>query len=310
MAALKDQGGDDMPLDRIPTLLTAMVTPFDAEGEVDWDRARELARKLVAERSEGLVVSGTTGESPTLSVEEKIELFRSVKEAVGDDALVVAGAGNYSTRDSIHLAEQAEEAGVDLVMLVAPYYNRPPQEGLYRHFRTVAEATSLPVLLYNIPSRTACNIEPETVARLSHDVPTIVGIKEASSSLKQVSQIRRQAIEGFLIYSGNDSETLPLLALGAVGVVSVASHIVGPDIRRMIDSFASGDISAALTYHLKLLPVFEALFVPGSVNPAPVKTALALTGLSVGGLRLPLVEPTESQKAIIRCALEEYGLLR
>lgn len=298
-----------MTLEKIPTLLTAMVTPFDAKGAVDFHRAQELARKLVAEGSEGLVISGTTGESPTLSAEEKVELFRAVVEAVGVGAVVVAGAGNYSTGESIHMAEQAEEAGADMVMLVAPYYNRPPQEGLYRHFRAVAEATTLPVLLYNIPSRTACNIEPETTARLSHDVPNIVGIKEASSSLAQVSRIRCQTPDGFLIYSGNDSETLPLLALGAVGVVSVASHIVGPDVRRMMDSFAAGDFRAALNFHLKLLPVFEALFVPGSVNPAPVKSALHLVGFPVGGLRLPLVEPTESQKAVIRCALEEYGLL-
>ena len=212
-------------------VITAMATPFDREERLDYKRAAELARWLVDHGSESLVIAGTTGESPTLSDEEKVELFRTVKQAVGGRAKVIAGTGTYDTAHSIHLSKQAEKAGADGLLLVNPYYNRPSQDGLYAHFRKVAESTSLPVMLYNIPGRTGVNCLPETVARLA-EVPTIVAIKEATGSLDQASEVRQRTPPEFLIYSGDDSLTLPMLAVGGYGVVSVASHLVGAQIGR------------------------------------------------------------------------------
>jgi 4-hydroxy-tetrahydrodipicolinate synthase len=260
----------------------------------------------VEEGSDALVVAGTTGESPTLSDEEKVRLFRTVKEAVGGKAKVIAGTGTYDTRHSVHLSKEAEEAGADGLLLVVPYYNKPSQEGLYRHFRAIAEETRLPVILYNIPGRTGVNMLPETVARLA-EVPNIVGIKEASGNLDQVSEIRRRTPREFLIYSGDDSLTLPILAVGGIGVISVASHLVGRQIQEMIRSFLGGDVQKALDLHLQLLPLFKAMFV--TTNPAPVKAALALAGFPVGGLRPPLVEVTEKEREVISGALRELALV-
>ncbi len=292
----------------MPYLLTAMVTPFTEQYELDVPRARELARKLVQEGSDGLVVTGTTGESPTLSKEEKLALYEAVKEEVGEEVCVVAGTGGNNTAASVELTEAAENTGVDMIMAVVPYYNKPSAEGLYEHFKAIAQATKLPVILYNVPSRTGSNMSAKTVAQLARDVPNIVAVKEASGDMQQVADIRAQTPEEFVIYSGNDGDTLPILALGGRGVISVASHIVGRELREMIDSFHRGEAKRALELHLKLLPIFKACFVPGSPNPCPVKAALRMVGFDVGPPRLPLVEPNAEQKTAIRDALCAFGL--
>ncbi|MCS6950123.1 MAG: 4-hydroxy-tetrahydrodipicolinate synthase [bacterium] len=287
-------------------VVTAMVTPFNENLEVNLDAAQALAELLVQTGSTGLVVSGTTGESPTLSFEEKVTLFRKVKEAVGNRAAVIAGTGTYDTAESVQLSQEAERVGVDGLLLVAPYYNRPSQEGLYQHFKTVAHAVDIPVMIYNIPGRTGVNIDPSTLLRLA-EVNNIVAVKEASGNLNQMSEICAGAPEGFLVYSGDDSLTLPLLAVGGVGVVSVASHIVGRDIRRMCDAFFAGHVQEAKKLHHRMLPLFKALFC--TTNPVPVKAALNMLGANVGGVRLPLVEANEKEKETIRKALRDYGLL-
>ncbi len=283
-------------------VITAMATPFRPDGAVDYDRAAELARRLVQTGSTGLVVAGTTGESPTLTDEEKLQLLRVVKDAVGNGAAVLAGTGTYDTAHSVHLSREAQRAGADGLLVVVPYYNRPTQEGLYRHFRAVAESPDLPVLMYNIPGRTGTNMLPETVARLS-EVRNIVGIKEASGSLDQVSEIRRRTPEHFLIYSGDDSLTLPYLSVGAVGIVSVAAHLVGREIAEMIAHFQAGRVEEARRIHLRLFPLFRALFV--APNPVPLKAALEMAGFPVGKPRLPLVEATEKEREQIAAAMRE-----
>ncbi len=287
-------------------LLTAMVTPLDKDLSVDYEQARKLARYLVETGSEGVVVAGTTGESPTLTKDEKVELFKVVVEEVGGEAVVIAGTGGNNTAESIVLTLAAEKAGVDGVMLVGPFYNKPSQEGLYQHFKAVAESTDLPVMLYNIPGRTAVNILPETVSRLA-GVENIVAIKEASGSLDQVSELRRNLPDNFAIYSGDDSMTLPLMALGGKGVVSVAAHIVGPKMKDMINAFTSGNTTMATKMHLELFPVFKAMFV--ATNPVAVKFALNMTGWRVGSPRLPLVETNAEEKETIKKILAEQGLL-
>jgi len=286
-------------------VITAMVTPMDRTLAVDYSQAAALATRLVDNGSDGLVVCGTTGESPTLSDEEKVKLFHTVREAVGKRAAVIAGTGTYNTAHSIHLTREAERAGCDGVLLVNPYYNKPSQEGLYQHFKAVAESTHLPVMLYNIQGRTAVNCEPATVARLAQ-IPNIVAIKEASGSLDQMSQIRKLTPPEFLMYSGDDSLTLPLLAVGGHGVVSVASHLVGREIREMIETFFAGDVRKATALHLRLLPLFKVIFITS--NPTPVKAALAIAGFDVGGLRLPLVEATPKEREQIAAVLKELAL--
>ncbi|HLS91278.1 MAG TPA: 4-hydroxy-tetrahydrodipicolinate synthase [Limnochordia bacterium] len=266
-----------------------------------------MAEYLVHHGSDGVVVCGTTGESPTLAADEKVGLFEAVMQAVGDRAKVIAGTGTYDTRESISLTRRAEAVGVHGVMLVVPYYNRPPQEGLYRHFRAIAESTRLPVMLYNVPSRTGRNLEVETVARLAL-LPNVVAIKEAAGDMEQVTQLRRSTPESFAIYSGEDSLTLPMLSLGAVGVVSVASHVVGDDIKAMIRAFKEGRTAEATELHQKLMPVFKAMFV--TTNPIPVKWAMSLLGMDMGPFRLPLVEPTPAEKERIQQTLERYGLIQ
>ena len=287
-------------------VITAMVTPMDRALAVDYDRAAALAKRLVDAGSDGLVVSGTTGEAPTLTDDEKIRLFRAVREAVGPRAKTIAGTGTYDTAHSIHLTREAERAGCDGVLLVNPYYNKPSQEGLYRHFKTVAESTSLPVMLYNIQGRTSVNCEPATIARLA-EVPNIVAVKEASGSLDQMSQIRKLTRPEFLLYSGDDSLTLPLLAVGGTGVVSVASHLAGREIKAMIQAFQAGDIRQAQALHFRLWPLFKVLFI--TTNPVPVKAALALSGFDVGGLRLPLVDATAKEREAIGAVLKELALI-
>ncbi|MBI3947848.1 MAG: 4-hydroxy-tetrahydrodipicolinate synthase [Armatimonadetes bacterium] len=287
-------------------LLTAMATPFDADLKVDYAAVERLAQHLLDTGSQGIVVSGTTGESPTLTKEEKLELFRVVKRTAAGRAAVVAGTGTYSTAESIELTRAAEKTGVDAVMLVAPYYNKPQQEGLYQHFRTVAESTALPVILYNVPSRTVTDIQPQTVIRLA-EVPNIIAIKEATKNMEVAAEIRAGTPPSFRIYSGDDSVTLPLMAVGGHGIISVAGHLCGRSIREMTERFASGDTAGALDAHLKLFPLFRAIFV--TTSPVPLKHALNRIGVPVGGVRPPLVAANEKEMAVVDAAMRGLGLI-
>lgn len=287
-------------------VLTAMVTPLDNEGRVNLDKAKALAMHLLENGSDGLVVVGTTGESPTLTHDEKLELYAAVKEAVGDKASVIAGTGSNSTAATIELTQEAEKIGVDGAMLVAPYYNKPNQEGMYQHFRAVAEKTSLPLILYNVPGRTSSNLLPSTVARLAQ-IDNIVAIKEASGNLDQVSELMGIMPDGFLVYCGDDSLTLPLLSIGAYGVISVVSHVAGKEIQEMIRAFVNGDVKKAGIMHVMLFPLFKSMFV--TTNPVPIKTALNLLGHQVGEARLPLVSATPAEIEVIKAALNRFGLL-
>ncbi|MEW6546490.1 MAG: 4-hydroxy-tetrahydrodipicolinate synthase [Bacillota bacterium] len=287
-------------------VVTAMVTPFTRHWELDAPRAAELARRLVDMGSDGLVVTGTTGESPVLATDEKLKLWETVLEAVGDRVPVVAGTGTNCTRDSMRLTRLAEKAGVKGVMLVTPYYNKPPAEGLYRHFRAVAESTSLPIILYNVPGRTGVNMGPATVARLAQ-IPNIVALKEASGNLDQVTEILRLVPPGFAVYSGDDSLTLPILAVGGVGVVSVASHLVAGEIGRMISAWREGRVEEAAEVHRRLYPLCRAMFL--TTNPVPVKAAMRLVGFNVGPVRPPLCELSPQEEASLSGVLRELGLL-
>ncbi len=286
-------------------LLTAMVTPFDANGKVDYAQAKELAKALLASGSDGLVVAGTTGECTTLSHEEKLRLFSEVKSAVGSKGTVIAGTGSYNTAESLALTEEAEKTGVDGCLLVVPYYNRPTQDGLYQHFKVIAEGTNLPCILYNVPSRTVTNLGAETAINLSK-VKNIVGVKEASGNFDQIGKIVKGAGEDFLVYSGNDGDTLPMLGLGGCGVISVASHLVGLQMQRMMEAFFEGKNKEAAGYYHKLMPLINALFVVA--NPIPIKYALNHVGFKVGKPRLPLTEPDEKSKAVIEQTLANYKI--
>ena len=286
-------------------LLTAMVTPFDERGEVDYEQAKKLAGALLESGSDGVVVVGTTGESPTLTREEEIRLFAEVKSVVEGRGTIVAGTGSNSTTEALATTKEAERAGVDACLLVVPYYNKPTQEGLYQHFKTIAESTSLPCLLYNVPTRTAASITAETVVRLAQ-IDNIVGIKEASGDLDQVSTIIAAASEDFLVYSGNDNDTLPILSLGGCGVISVASHLVGRQIREMIAGAIEGRRDEAAQIHRHLLPLFNVMFVVS--NPIPIKHALNHLGFRVGNPRLPLTQADENAAAAIEDVLRGYSI--
>ncbi len=286
-------------------LITAMVTPFNDKGEVDYDQARKLARGLVASGSEGVVVVGTTGESPTLLRAEEHRLFREIKAELGDRASVIAGTGSNSTAEAIEATKDAEKIGVDACLLVVPYYNKPTQDGLYQHFKTIAENTKLPCILYNVPSRTVTNMAPETVIRLSQ-VKNIAGVKEASGNLEQSAKIISGARKDFLVWSGNDSDTLPLMAIGAYGVISVASHLVGNQIHDMMYSFLDGKVAKAAELHRKLMPIFSGLFIVS--NPIPVKYAVNQVGFKVGKPRPPLYEPDEKTAAQIMYIVNNYKI--
>lgn len=286
-------------------LITAMVTPFREDLSVDYDRAAALARRLADAGSDALVVAGTTGESPTLSKDEKLRLFETVVDAVGGRIPVIAGTGGNNTAESVALTRQAEVTGVHGILAVVPYYNKPPQEGLYQHFAAIARATRLPVMLYNVPSRTATNLAPATVVRLARDFPNVVALKECVPD--QTAEVLAGAPAGFAVYSGDDASTLPMLAQGAVGVVSVASHVAGPQIKEMIEAYIRGQVDQAAAWHRRLMPLFKGLFA--TTNPILVKAALELTGFPVGGLRLPLVPATEREKAALREVLAAVGIL-
>lgn len=288
-------------------VLTAMVTPFDNDLRVDLDRAAELAVYLVEHGSDGIVVAGTTGEAPTLTTQEKLDLFRVVKQAVGDRASVVAGTGNNNTAESIEITAAVEGLGLEAVMLTGPYYNKPSQEGFYQHFKAICVTTELPVVLYNVPARTSKNIEASTVLRLAEEFSHVVAVKEASGDLEQISAICAGAPEGFVVYSGEDMLTLPMLAVGCYGVISVVSHVAGPQIAAMIAAYDAGQVAEAARLHQSLLPIYKACFL-ASGNPACVKRALALAGFETGGLRLPLVEATATDTTVIQKACVDLGL--
>jgi len=288
----------------IGRLITAMVTPFNEQGEVDYEQAKRLALALLDSGSEGVLVVGTTGESPTLTHEEELHLFSEVKSVVGKGT-VIAGTGSNSTAEALEATKGAERIGVDACLLVVPYYNKPTQEGLYQHFKTIAESTSLPCILYNVPSRTVVSLSADTVIKLSQ-INNIIGIKEASGNLDAVSKIISQTRKDFLVWSGNDGDTLPILALGGYGVISVASHLVGNQIREMIYSFINGKTSEAADIHRRLMPLVNALFIIS--NPIPIKYALNHIGFNVGKPRLPLTEPDEKSAATIKDTLKNYKI--
>jgi 4-hydroxy-tetrahydrodipicolinate synthase len=275
---------------------TAMVTPFDRKGHIDFPKTTQLINHLIENGTESLVVAGTTGESPTLSKEEKLALFQHVVKVVDKRVPVVAGTGSNNTYASIELTKKAEQIGVDAIMAVAPYYNKPNQEGLYQHFKGIAENTKLPVMVYNIPGRSAVNILPETVIRLSK-IHNIVAVKEASGDLNAMAKIIDGTDDEFLLYSGDDSLTIPVMAIGGNGIVSVASHVIGNEMQAMIQAFLTGDHIKAASIHRELLPIMEGLFAAPS--PAPIKTALQLKGLNVGSVRLPLVPLSEQERSAL-----------
>ena len=294
-------------MNNIGRLLTAMVTPFDQEGNVDFQRASKLSKALVKSGSDGLVIGGTTGEAPTLSYDEKLQLFSIVKESVGPEISVIAGTTDNNTQVSIDLSKDAEKLGVDGLLLTVPAYNKPTQEGLYKHFVKIADSVNIPGILYNVPSRTSLNMEAETTLRLS-SIENIIGVKEASSDLDQVTEIISNAPEGFKVWSGNDNETFLIMMLGGDGVVSVASNIIGTQVKSMMGLILEGEVEKASSLHKKLLPLFNALF--WVTNPIPIKYALNKKGFPVGDLRLPMVMPDKISDSGVKLdeILDNYNI--
>lgn len=287
-------------------VITAMATPFDADGALDLERARSLADHLVANGSEGLVVCGTTGEAPTLTFDEKRDLIGAIAGAVGGRADVIAGTGTYDTAESIHLSRMAAEQGATGLLVVTPYYSRPPQSGLLAHFRAVAAATDLPVILYDIPIRTGRKIEHATLLELA-SVPTIVGVKDAAGDLAGTARLAAEKPDGFTIWSGDDAVTLPMMAVGAHGVISVVSHLAGVRIGEMVAAHVKGDTEGAAAIARELQPLFDVLFI--TANPIPLKAALEMIGQPVGEPRLPLVPATEGERSRIRAVLQGMGII-
>ncbi|PID01498.1 4-hydroxy-tetrahydrodipicolinate synthase [Sporosarcina sp. P2] len=283
------------------SIMTAMVTPFDERGDIDYPATKTLINHLLANGTDALVVAGTTGESPTLTAQEKVDLFKFTVQTVAGRAPVIAGTGTNSTRESIDLTIQAEEAGVDGIMLVVPYYNKPCQEGLYQHFKTVAQTTTLPIMLYNIPGRSAVNMLPETIIRLANNVSNITSVKEASGDLEAVAAIIEHTGDDFFVYTGDDASTLPVLAIGGTGIVSVSAHIIGNEMAEMVRHFKTGNTKQAATIYRGLLPIMQAMFA--APNPSPTKATLNLMGVPVGGVRLPMMalpnEQVESLKDLL-----------
>ncbi len=292
---------------RFGSLITAMVTPFREEDHaLDVDGAQRLASHLLDTGSDAIVVAGSTGESPTLTYKEKAELFRAVGEVTKGRGKLICGTGTYSTAETLELTQAAEDAGADGLLVVTPYYNKPPQRGLIAHFERVADATELPIIVYNIPGRTATRIEHETLLELA-ERPTIVAVKDSTGDFQGVSRLLAEAPPDFEVYSGDDWATFGYVCLGAVGIVSVASHLVGPQIRQMIELIQTGDVPAARKIHEDLSPLFNALFITS--NPIPLKAALEMIGLPAGVPRLPLVPATAEERTRVRKALEDAGLL-
>jgi 4-hydroxy-tetrahydrodipicolinate synthase len=284
-------------------VLTAIVTPFDRNGRVDLDRFRELAEFLVDNGSDGIVVCGTTGESPTLSDAEKIELWETAVDLLRGRATVVAGTGTYDTAHSIHLTERATEIGVDGLLVVTPYYNLPPQRAIVAHFEAIADASDKPIVVYNIPARVVRNIEPETIERLA-EISTVRAVKQANADLEQARQIPGFGLD---LYAGDDNLIYPFLELGGIGVISVIGHVVGPQVKEMVRGYHDGDAAGAKAIHEQLAPAYELLTV--QTNPIAIKAALNLRGHDVGGLRLPMVEANEAEIEQVRSCLERLGVL-
>jgi 4-hydroxy-tetrahydrodipicolinate synthase len=284
--------------------LTAIVTPFKADGTIDYERFSELALHLVDNGSDGIVVAGTTGESPTLTDDERIELIRVAVDTLGGRATVVAGTGTYSTAHSIHLTGKAHELGVDAFLVVTPYYSKPPARGIVEHFRAVASASDKPIIVYNIPGRVVVNIEPETIAELA-EIPSVRAVKQANDDLVQARRIVGET--DLTLYAGDDNLILPFLEVGGIGGICVHTHVVGPQVKRMIRAFHEGDVDTARQIDEELEPAYELLKV--QINPIAIKTALNLLGHDVGGFRLPLVDANEGETALIRDCLERLGVL-
>ena len=289
----------------IGRLLTAMITPFTDDGEVDYGQARKLAKGLLDSGNDGLVIGGTTGEAPSMSDEEKIRLFAEVKEEVGDRGAIVAGSTDNNYRKSIELSKEAEAVGVDALLLTVPAYNKPPQEGMYQHFKGIAEATSLPGILYNVPSRTAVNMDAATTLRLA-EIDNIVGVKEASSDADQITRVIDGAPDGFNVWSGNDNETFSIMCTGGYGVVSVAGNIIANQIKAMMGMVLEGDIESAAAEHRRLLPLFNALF--WITNPMPIRHAVNRAGFRAGPPRLPMMEPDESFTSKFNPVMDNYNI--
>ena len=291
---------------RFGSVVTAMATPFAEDLSLDLGRAEALARWLVEHGTDSLVVHGSTGEAATMTDGEKQDLVQAVKGAVGDRVPIIAGTGTYDTRHTVELGERAQAAGADALLVVSPYYNKPPQRGLVAHYRAVAEATDLPILAYNIPGRTAIRIEHDTLLEIAA-IDNVVGVKDATGDLDGVARLIAEAPSGFEVYTGDDWAAFASACLGAVGVISVASHVAGDRLGRIFELAAAGDVPAALKVHQELLPLFRALFVTS--NPIPLKAALEMVGQPAGPPRLPLVPANEGERAVIRRALEETGVL-
>ncbi len=285
-------------------ILTAIVTPFDVDGAIDFERFRALAQHLVENGSDGIVVAGTTGESPTLTDDERLELFRVAVDTLNGRATVVAGTGTYSTAHSVHLSEAAHELGVDGLLVVTPYYSKPPPRGIVRHFETIAAATDRPIVAYNIPSRVVLNLEPETIAELA-EIPTVVAVKQANDDLDQARRILAET--DLDLYAGDDALLLPFLELGGLGGICVHTHVVGPQVKAMVERFRAGDLEGARRLEHATRPGLDIL--QAATNPIGIKAALNLLGQEVGGLRLPLVEATDRELEQIRSCLERAELL-
>jgi 4-hydroxy-tetrahydrodipicolinate synthase len=296
-----------MTTPRFGRMITAMVTPFTDDLALDLPRAAELADRLISEGSDALVVCGTTGESPTVFYDQKIDLFKTVIEAVGGRVPIIANAGDNCTDDSVEFARKVVSLGVDAIMAVVPYYNKPPQEGLFRHFCAIARAVDVPVILYNIPGRSVINAEPSTILRIARECENVVALKQANGDLSQTAAVLADAPEGFEVFAGDDELTLPMMGLGATGVISVVSHVAGRRFKEMIEAQAAGDHTKALRIHLELLPLMKALFM--TANPIMVKKALELQGFPVGGVRLPLVEADAEQTAELERVMRHVGTL-
>lgn len=288
-------------------VITAMVTPFNDQLEVDYSQAVKLAERLIEEGTDTILLSGTTGEAPTLTTKEKLQLFEKITVALNGKVPIMAGTGGNDTKASIELSKEAEKIGVDALLLVVPYYNRPPQDAIYEHYKAIAESVSLPIILYNVPSRTVTNLEAETVAKLAK-IDNIVGLKEACGNLDQISTIKMLVPDEFKIYSGDDSMTLPMLSLGCNGVISVAAHVVGKEIQEMVTLFMEGKIAESRKIHYRLMPIFKNMFV--SPNPMPVKAAINMTGLNVGSLRMPLQELNDQHRQIVYDCLKVFRELK
>lgn len=286
-------------------LLTAMVTPFNEKGEVDYDQAKKLAKALIDSGSDGVVVAATTGEAPTLSWDEELRLFQEVKSVVAGKASVIAYTGSNSTHEAVEATKGAEKIGVDGCLSVVPYYNKPSQEGIYQHFKAIAENTTLPIIMYNIPGRVVVNMNVETIARLSK-IPNIIGVKEANGNMEHVAQTLNTVDKDFYVWSGNDNDTYHIMALGGYGTIGVVTHLVGKQVKRMMDCLVAGELKEATMIHRHLVPLVQSLFI--EPNPAPLKYAMTHLGFNVGAPRLPLVVPGEKAQETIKQTLKNYTI--